>query len=415
MWFRGSVFLAALVLAVLATACGASSQEGPNPEDLTDSAQIDPDQVDTDQTTAPPEPVRAETQVVSWSDAGAQRTVALTTFRPETTCTDSTPCPLVVLIPDHLDAGLDTLTPHGASLARQLKSVVAIYNAPGRGSGWDKSSGEEDFHGISSQDALVRVIKEASMLSFVDPERVGMVCVGFGLSAAVGALGRFHETGLAEVDFLIDVEGPTNRCFMSQSPFAVNQSEGWYINEDGTGWQSPGRCDFDLHSRKEKFPSGTSADGKGTDGGTPNSYICSKYAFPLAQAGVTCDDDDFFKTREPKVLLNRIGVHYLRLQFLYDHEQPTRMASLEAIHFASTNTNIKSIQLNNLPLDQPNLAQYSEKQLLDAKAFLSIKGVGNGFGTGAYSEGAHSVITAQELWLTVLPGYIKRMQERAEE
>lgn len=393
--------------------CG-GNQSAPEPDLGTEDTSSQDSSVTEDQTTVEPESVWTQTEVVSWSDAGVARKVAMRYFQPEESCTESTPCPMVVLVPDHLEAGLDTLSQHGIPLARALRSVVVIFNAPGRGSGYDASSGEEDYNGTIAQDALVRVVKEAAMLKFVDPERAGIVSVGFGLTMATGALGRFHETGLAEVDYLIDVEGPTNRCFMSQSPFLVNQEEGWYINEDGEGWESPGRCDFDLHARKEKFPAGTSSDGKGTDG-TPNSYICNANAFLLAEAGVTCDDDAFFNTREPKILLNKMGVHYLRLQFLYDHEQPTRIASMEAIHFATTNSNLLSVQMNDVQVNQPNLSKYTEQQLLDAKAFLSPKGVGNGFGTDVYAQSGFSKITAEELWQKVLPAYIKRMQERSQQ
>lgn len=403
--------MSGLALFLVLSACG-GGDSAPT-EDLV-AEDLPPRELvgDEDTTQVEPESVWTETEVVSWSDSGQTRKVAMRYFRPEESCTEATPCPLVVLIPDHLEGGLDTLSQHGIPLARALQCVVVVFNAPGRGTGYDASSGEEDFNGTTGQDSLVRVIKEASMVKAVDPDRVGIVSIGFGTTMAAGALGRFHETGLAEVDFLIDVEGPTNRCFMSQSPFLVNEAEGWYINEDGDGWQSPGRCDFDLHPRKEKFPAGTSSDGKGTDG-TPNSYICNDNAFPLVQAGVTCDDDDFFNTREPKILLNKMGVHYLRLQFLYDHEQPTRLASLEAIHFATTNSNLLSVQLNNLAVDQPNLSKYSEQQLLDAKAFLTIGGVGNGFGTDVYAESGFSAISSTELWQKVLPAYIKRMQQRS--
>lgn len=409
-----------LTVGLLAGTGGCDDEAGTSKSDL----QAAPDAAHVDDSTSDPdsqvtqEPVRAETQVVNWSDNGESRSVAMRILRPEQTCTKDTPCPLVVLVPDRLEAGLDSLTTHATAMARKLGCVVVVYNAPGRGSGWDKSSGEEDYHGTSGQDALVRVIKEAEMPEYVDPDQVGIVSVGFGLSAAAGALGRFHETGLAEVDYLIDVEGPINRCYMSQSPYIVNQAEGWYINEDGQGWQSPGRCDFDLHSRKEKFPGGTSSDGKGTDG-TPNSYICNKQAFPLKQAGVSCDDDNFFKTREPKILMNRMGVHYLRLQFRYDHEQPTCIGSLEALHYASSTINNKpsnllSIQLNDVKVDTPNLHLYPEAQLASSGAFLSVKGVGNGFGTDLFvKDGTLSPVTATELWQVVLPAYIKRMQQRS--
>ena len=401
-------------LLFLLAGCGSEGSKGSEQDVQGADVLVQDVAQDLDQTTGPePEAVWTETKSVKWTDSGVARTVSIRYFRPQVTCTEETPCPFFVLIPDRLDSGLDTLSPHGIAMARATNSVVIIYNAPGRGAGLEQSSGDEDYQGMSGQDALVRVIKDSSMLKFVDPEHVGLVSVGYGLTAAAGALGRFYETGLAEVDYLIDVEGPINRCYTTQSPFMVQEDEGWYINEDGPGWESKGRCDFEMHPRKDKFPAGTSSDGKGTDG-TPNSYICHANSFPLKQAGVTCDDDAFFQNREAKILLNRMGVHYLRLQFLYDHEQPTRLASIEAIQYASTNSNLKSVQLGDLPVDQAYLWKYTEKQLQDTgKAFLSISGVGNGFGTDVYAGSNFSPISAKELWQVVLPAYIKRMQDRS--
>jgi len=398
------IFLSAALLIAFFSGCGTSDTkeqvEEVVPADSSGNEQLSAEDIAAEES----EPVKV---TVENARLGAQSDGTYYQFYTPDVCTEASPCPAVVLVPDRLEAGIDTFSPVASGLAAELVSLVVVFNSPGRGSGSERSSGEEDFNGTKAQDKFVELLIHVSKQTFVVKNNIGIVSIGFGLSLAAPALARFQEGSLEFIRYLIDVEGPINRCYITQSPFFVNQSEGWYINQDGPGF-TPSRCDFDLHPRLQKFPAGTSSDGKGTDG-TPNSYICNENTYLLKEASVTCEDDSFFTTREPKQYLEEIGVHYLRLQFRYDHEQPTRLGGIEAIHWASKGDAL-SFQLNNLSLNQ-KLSAYSEEDLLAAGAFLSTK-AGNGFGTDVYAEGKLKPITQAELFSAVLPDFIRRMQAR---
>jgi hypothetical protein len=286
---------------------------------------------------------------------------------------------------------------------------VVTYNPPGRGATGERSDGQEDFGGQAAQDALKDVANTVAKSTSVDSTNFGFVSLGNGLADAAGASARFSATALDFVTWLIDVEGPTNRCYITQSPFFVEEDEGWYINADGPG-VSATRCDFDMYKRTEKFPAGTSSDGKGLDG-TPNSYICHQNAFPIRQGGKPCDNDQWWAPREPKTYLKDLEIYYLRLQLLHDHEQPTRYAAREALRWV-TQAETLGYQINNVN-ENNNLKGYSEDELEKAGAYLSYKGVGNGFGTDVYdTDGNFDKLSKEQLLTVVLPSFVKKMQER---
>lgn len=325
-----------------------------------------------------------------------------------TDCTKESPCPGLVLIPDGLGAGTDYFECCAQQLSEYLHTIVITYNPPGRGTPGEVSDGEIDFGGSVAQDVLKDVANTLRKKSLLDESNFGFLSVGFGISAASGALARFQDTTLGFVGYYIDVEGPPNRCFISQSPFLVNEEENYYVNEDGKG-VSTTRCDFDLWVRKEKFPAGTSSDGKGEDG-TPNAYICNPNAFVLRESGKTCEDDKWWQEREAKTYLIKLTSHYLRIQFVHDHKQPTRFNAREAMHWI-TQANAASYQINSVTLNQ-NLKGYGEDDLPKG-VYLNPK-AGNGFGTDVFDTvGDFKELTMKELMLNVLPPYIERMQKRS--
>jgi hypothetical protein len=326
-------------------------------------------------------------------------------------CTSGSPCPAFLLVPDELGDGSTQFESVGKGLAQSLRSVVITYNPPGRGIGSQLSGGEEDFGGAIGQDALKDVANFIRKKGPVDEGNFGFVSVGFGLGAAAGALARFQDTSLSFIGYLIDIEGPTNRCFISQSPYYVNKAEDYYINEDGKG-VSTTRCDFDFNTRKQKFPAGTSSDGKGTDG-TPNCYICNENAFVLRQSGKSCEDDKWWGEREAKTYLPKLTCHYLRIQFLHDHVQPTRYNAREALQWI-TLAETKSYQINSVT-EGNNLKGYDEATLESKGVYLKPK-AGNGFGTDIYdANDDFKPLSRPELFLSILPPYIERMQKRAAE
>ena len=293
-------------------------------------------------------------------------------------------------------------------MADALDSVIITYNPPGRGDYGEHSEGEEDFGGHKGQDALKDVANHWEKKTLVDGNRVGILAMGYGLGTAAGAIARHRDSFLDFVTYLIDVEGPPNRCFVSQSPYYVDV-DGWYVNGDGPG-VSTTRCDFDINLRKDKFPTGTSSDGKGFDG-TPNSYVCNTNGFILREAGKTCADDPWWHNREARTFLPDLKVHYLRIQFLHDHRQPTRYNGREAMFWISQG-NPASYQLNGLTKNVSTKG-YDEAKLLEIEAY-GVSSSGTGYGTDIYdTTGNFKKVSQNKLFTSVLPKYVKVMQNRA--
>ncbi len=291
--------------------------------------------------------------------------IYFTRYVPEG-CSDDSPCPLVVLVPGELASGdvfFEDEMP--ANLAAKLESVVVTYNPPGRGSGPRKSQGEEDYNGPEGQDALSDVLNYM-IKNLKTNDRVGVVSFGFGLSAASGALGRFGPTKLAEVDFLIDVEGPVNRCFITASPLEVDGD----IDGDGPGVNDE-RCDFEIGPRAEAFPFDL-------PNGAPPSVICHEAAFPISLTGMNCTEDTWWGFREPSNYLSKMSANYLRLQMTYDHAQASRWSALEAIRYAIMSDDVEYHQLNDV---QPGLplhsSEYGDASCLTQGCYLDFAGLGN--------------------------------------
>jgi len=345
--------------------------------------------------------------VAGWIPSG-QRSIYTEYYMPGD-CSKESPCPALVLVPDGLGPGVEQFECCMKGLSEKLHTVVISYNPPGRGTAGEVSGGEEDFGGPVGQDTLKDIANTFRKKSSIDEGNFGVVSLGFGLATAAGAVARFQATSLDFIGYLIDIEGPTNRCFISQSPYMVNEAEGYYINEDGKGVTTT-RCDFDLNFRKVKFPAGTSTDGKGTDG-TPHSYICNPNAFVLRESGKTCDDDKWWQEREARTFMPKLVVHYLRIQFLHDHKQPTRYNAREAMHWI-TQAEAASYQINSVSKNQ-NLKGYSEDDIVGMGVYLDPK-AGNGFGTDVFDvAGDFKPLSMKDLFLSILPPYISRMQKRA--
>jgi len=347
-------------------------------------------------------------QLVSVSSAG--ETIKAWFYTPHG-CDSYHPCPGLVLVPDLHEAGTKRYPPDLVKgLAVLTDSVIAVYNPLSFGGGAEQSTGGEDFGGPRDQDALKDVLDRLADAKEVEQDRMGVLSFGGGLAPAAGAIARFGPTNLTYVDYIIDVEGVTNRCYLSQSPYTIDPG-GDHVNTDGPG-PTQSRCDFQWFPREVKFPAGTSSNGKGTDG-TPNAYICNKNASPLAEAGTTCEDDAWWKEREARTYLPNLEIHYLRIQFVHDHRQPTRYAARETLRWLVRDSHQASFQLNDFTKDT-KLAGYSEGQLVGAGAYLAPPGIGNGLGTAIYDDdGNFAAVTQEELLLSVLPAYVERMQKRA--
>jgi hypothetical protein len=292
--------------------------------------------------------------------------IHFTRYVPEG-CGDDSPCPLVVLTSGGLSSGdvfFEDKMP--ATLAAKSGVVVVTFNSPGRGTGPRKSQGEEDYNGPDGQDALSDVLNYM-IKNLKTNDRVGVVSFGFGLSTASGALGRFGPTKLAEVDFLIDVEGPVNRCFITAAPLDLDGD----IDGDGPGVNDE-RCDFAIGPREEAFPFDL-------PNGAPPSVICHEGAFPISLTGMNCTEDTWWGFREPSTYLSKMSANYLRLQMIHDHAQASRWSALEAIRYAILSDDVEYHQLNDvqpgLPLHSP---EYGDASCVSQGCYLDFSGAGLG-------------------------------------
>jgi len=406
---RRRALLASLILAFTLAACDDGGAEplldvgGGFPEADTDpgidTPPVKPPEVDIDD---------VDELLVSVASSG--ETVKAWFYTPHG-CDAEDPCPGLVLVPDLREAGTDRFPADLAKgLAALTDTVVAVYNPPGFGGGAEASTGDLDYGGPRDQDAVKDVLDRLSDHAGVEQDRMGVLSFGAGLAPAAGAVARFGPTNLTYVDYIIDVEGVTNRCYVTQAPYTIDPN-GDHVNTDGPG-PTQSRCDFQWFPREVKFPAGTSSNGKGTDG-TPNAYICNKNAFPLADADTTCEDDAWWQEREARTYLPNLEVHYLRIQFLHDHRQPSRYAAREALRWLVKDSNQASFQLNDFAKDN-KLAGYAEGQLVNSGAYLAPPGIGNGLGTTIYDDnGDFDAVTTEELLLSVLPRFVERMQKRA--
>jgi len=337
-------------------------------------------------------------------------TIYFNQFIPEG-CSEATPCPSLILVPDK-DASGDAFfgeeTPRW--IAAKTGAIVATYNPPGRGEGGRISTGQEDYNGPLGQDALSDVAN-FMLKNTSTTDEIGIISFGYGLVAASGALSRFKSSKLKDVDFLIDIEGPINRCWVTSSP--LNPQEG--IEEDGPGIND-GRCDFDIAGRMDAFPVNLPAN-------APPALICSEQAFPQKQGGTTCEDDAWWIEREASLFLESIDTNYLRIQMLYDHRQASRWSSLQAIKYV-VSSSAKKHYLNS---EAPNQALHvnGDQACLENGCYLDFtsNGLGNSLrfpdcfeGNCVEKENPYAAafegfqsMSIEELSQYVLPQYVEQL------
>ena len=153
--------------------------------------------------------------------------------------------------------------------------VVVGFNAAGRGSNrpWDpRSSGTADFNGPQDQDDLAAIIRYVAAKRWVASSNLGLATVSYGLVAAAGCLSRHRDL---PIRYLVDEEGPSDRFDAMLRAWTL-------ATVDAPDW--PQRA-ADLF-------------------------------------GVTPEDDDFWRPREPGRTIGQFRGAYLRLQAEFDHVQP---------------------------------------------------------------------------------------------
>lgn len=310
-------------------------------------------------------------------------------------CQPAAPCPLVVVVADRDSDAYPKLETPAEKLAAAAHVVVVIFNLPGMGPGSLKSGGSNDYGGPNHVAAAKEVMKLLSNRGYVDPARTGYLTIGTGLIAVARALKLHGANTLKSVQFLVDVEGPTDRCAITQSPADKDRGIG---PNDG-----PGVTDATCHFTAE---SPHSAIYPAAKDGNPDSIVCSPGAWPITKTGEDCKATIWWSGREPINELKNIQTRYQRIQFEYDHRQPSHFSSRHA-YSAVAASGSRWFTLNNLP---------PCKSLPDedfcAKNPCWLKGdFGNGMAPAPYAGGNLSAISTDALFGEVLPGYLLRIMD----
>ena len=190
--------------------------------------------------------------------------------------------PAVVIVPGATGAGRMRAARADARRLAAEGILVASFNAEGRSSGrpWDiRSSGTSDLNGPRDQDGLAAVVRAIARRRDVDPERVGVYTISFGLAAATGAIARHPDL---PIRFIVDEEGPTD-CFAASL-------RAWTLaHSDGDDWPQ-------------------------------RALNLFKHPCPDSHTNTQCHS--FWASRSPILTITKFRGHYLRLQATYDHVQP---------------------------------------------------------------------------------------------
>ena len=116
------------------------------------------------------------------------------------------PFPMVVVIPDHGDTGLRLCGSDSVLQPQELTRrgiACATLDLAGRGSSW----GEDDFGGPEHQDNIVQLIGALRADPRVRRAGIGLLGLGGGIQAALGAA---HQVAGA-VAWVVDWEGPADQ------------------------------------------------------------------------------------------------------------------------------------------------------------------------------------------------------------
>ena len=202
----------------------------------------------------------------------------------------------IILIPGGSECGQSLLWPPFGLSAMHFFArsglLVATFDPDGRG----MSAGEEDEGGVVHQDGLAAVVDSLLARDDVDPNRIGIASLSYGLTIAAGYLARYADD--TPVKFLVDWEAPADR------------------------------------------------------------HDISRFSDPKAGhvlGLVALDDEDYWQQREPVRHVGRMRVPYHRVQTVPDHVQPDAHCALALLR-AAREGGVPWTRLNS---DPPNAA-YAE-------------------------------------------------------
>lgn len=308
-------------------------------------------------------------------------------------CTASAKCPLAVIIGDRASNAFPNYKTGAKALAANSGAIVVVFNLPGTGEGGNKSAGIDDIGGNWHISAVKDVMHLLSARSDVDKKRVGFITIGTGLIPVASAMKKFGNGDLKDIRFLIDVEGPVDRCAISEAPEDVAHLIG---PSDGPG-ATNSACHFDDKLPHElQYPAAKD--------GNPTSIVCAEGAWPITATGKNCAQDNmWWIEREPLVNLKSMNaaLRYWRLQFKYDHRLPSHASSALAMK-AIGGSLVKWSALN---WQAPCGAIPSEADCLAGGCWLD-GGYGNGLAPAPYSSGKLKAISLDALLGQVLPEHV---------
>lgn len=399
-WVRRLALLAAFAGLTAATACGgdeaAGSTGGKDAQQDTAAAGNDAaaDAVQPD--VGAPVDVEVKPLTITVNAGNVQAKIAGVEIRPES-CTAEAKCPLVFVIGDRTEGAFPAYQSGAEALAKALKVGMVVFNLPGQGQGANKTNGPDDVGGTVHKAVVNDVIKLRKAAQWVDPNQVGVITIGSGLWAFGSAYKTYKSGAVGTVAFLIDVEGPVNRCGLTQTP--ANEAAGIGPG-DGPG-ATEGACQFGIAPQGSQFPA--------AQNGKPAPIVCSPGAYPiLNDPSRACDKSIFWNSIEPYFTLKDANYRYQRVQLRYDHQQPTYWQSRLAIG-AIASSKSRYYALNDM---QACSAPLSDEECEGLPCWLQ-GGWGNGLPPAPYAGTDWLQVTPDALMTQVIPGYLLRMLDTA--
>lgn len=373
-------------------ACGSSDGGGTSTTAATDASGNTGGQ---DTTTTPAANVTSEVFHVQAVALGVTSEAVGVVLKPDT-CSAAKPCPLVVVVGDLATPLYPKYTNGASQLAGALGVGMIVFNLPGTGEA-QYIAGEKshnDIGGPLHQAAVKNVMNLKSKADWVDPKRMGFITIGNGLSPTVKAIKTYDA--LKSILFLIDVEGPIDRCAYSQAPADPDLQIG---PDDGPG-ATPSTCHITESSpHSAMYPP--------AHDGLPASIVCSLGAWPISKTAKDCTDNAWWIEREPYGYLKDAFYRYQRVQFQYDHSQPSYWSSRKAIE-AVVSSKSPYFQLNNMPACSAPFSDADCKTVPNDGCWLH-GAFGNGMAPAPYAGNKLVQITPDALFTQVLGGYLVRM------
>lgn len=308
-------------------------------------------------------------------------------------CTSDNKCPLLFVMGDRTEGAFPGYKDGAVELAKALKVGVVVFNLPGQGTGANKTNGPDDVGGTVHKAVVNDVIKLRKAAVWVNPLKVGVLTIGSGLWAFGSAYKTYKSGAVGSVAFLIDIEGPVNRCGLTQAP--ADEAAGIGPG-DGPG-ATEGACQFNLEPQGSQFPPSTN--------GKPAPIVCSPAAYPiLDDPNRSCEKQIFWNSIEPYLTLKDAEFRYQRVQLKYDQRQPTYWQSRLAIKAVAASKS-RYYALNNM---EACSTPFSDEECVGLPCWIEGSW-GNGLPPAPYAGSDWVQATPTAIMTQVVPGYLLRL------